>query len=451
MPPDSNHTTDEPTQFKAIPGSVEARMPIALRPLRHRDFALLWGASLVSNIGTWIETIAIGSLIAKDTGKATAVGLAAAAAFLPSAILSPIGGVISDRFHRKRFLMATLSFDTALAVLLVWLVATGHTSPGLLSFILFLEGCSGALSLPNRQSLMPELVPKEDLLAAVSLGSAAWNGGRVIGPMFAGLIIRYGGGTTAAIIANAISFAVMLLATSQINLPERPIAKDSESVFSRIRVGFTAIRTQPQCRLAAILIMLLAATAGPFIGLLPIVAHNVFHGDATTTALFVSAQGVGAVIGALSAPSLAIRVGRERAILTFMVLLVPSLLVYALAPSKYVAAACLIVIGGSYMGAFAGMQGLLQLNAPSPVKARVLSLFSVAIGLSYTIAVSVNGVLADRIGLRQTGTLQSASLAAALVLLSITKPGWWRQHVTEISADAEGNGVNSATIDTGIR
>lgn len=144
--------------------------------MRHRNFALLWTASLVSNVGTWMETVAIGSLLARGTGRARDLGILAAAAFLPTAVFAPIGGAISDRVPRKAFLLATLAFDTFIAVLLAVLLGTGRWTPGLLWVIVFVEGCSSSLSLPNRQALMPELVPEDEVTAAVGLGSIAWNG-----------------------------------------------------------------------------------------------------------------------------------------------------------------------------------------------------------------------------------------------------------------------------------
>ena len=398
---------------------------VAFRPLRHRDFALLWSASLVSNIGTWMETVAVGSLIARDTGRAAAVGAAAAAAFLPSALLSPIGGLISDRVHRKRFLLLTLGFDTALAVVLAVLIANGHRSPALLSTILFLEGCSGALAMPNRQSLMPELVPRDELVAAVSLGSTAWNGGRVVGPALAGILIS-AAGPTWAVVANAVSFAVMLVAATFIRLPERLPARDGDTIRQRLAAGADAIRTRADCRLGVILIVAIASTAAPFIGLIPIVARQVFGGGAGTTALFVTAQGIGAIAGAIVAPTLADRHGRERMIAGFMLGLPPSLVLYALSPTSAIASLALAVVGACYMGVFAGAQALVQLGAPNHLKARVISLFSVALGMAYTVSVSVNGVLADKFGLRQVHLLQAALTAAAVLLLAMRLPGWWR-------------------------
>ena len=392
------------------------RLPLALAPLRHRDYALLWTASLVSNVGTWMEIVAIGSLLARHTGRASDLGVLAAAGFLPTALFSPIGGVIADRVRRKRFLLQTLAVDTVLACVLALLLATGAWTPAILWAIVFIEGCSTSLSMPNRQALMPDLVPPEELLAAVGLSSTAWNGGRVLGPLLAGLLIA-ATSTTWAVIANAASFVVMLIAATFIRLPERARATGPIGMFTRIAEGAAAVCSNPRCRFALLSVVGLSLSAAPFIGLLPIVAHNTFKGGAGTTSLFVTAQGLGAIIGALSVPRLASMFGRERVILGALLTLCPSLLLYGLGSSTAVAALALVVIGGAYFAVLVSTQGMLQAEAPAALKARALSMFSVALGLGYVVSVTVNGYAADAWSLRGVHVAQgvlSAIAASAL-------------------------------------
>lgn len=381
--------------------------PSALRPLRHRNFALLWSASLVSNIGTWMQIVAIGSLLAKDTARARDLGILAAAGFLPTAVFAPIGGAISDRVPRKPFLLLTLGFDTALAITLAVLLATGRWTPGILWTIVFVEGCSGALSLPNRQALMPELVPADDLPAAVGLGSIAWNGGRVVGPLLAGVVIAALSSTWAVTI-NAASFVVMFVAVVFIRLPNRPIGRASGGLVRQLRDAAGHVRRHAQSRFAMVSIVALAIGAGPFIGLLPIVAQNVFGGGAGTTAVFVTAQGLGAIVGTLTVPRMSERWGRERALLVGFAALAPALLVYAVAPSSAIAAAALVVIGAGYFCVLVSSQALLQLDAPTELRARVMALFSIALGLPYVVAVTVHGFVGDAWGLRETHVVMAA-------------------------------------------
>ena len=396
--------------------------PAALRPLRHRNFLLLWTASLVSNIGTWMEIVAIGSLLATNTARARDLGILAAAGFLPTAVFAPIGGAISDRVPRKPFLLITLGFDTALAIALAALLATGRWTPGLLWAIVFVEGCSSALSLPNRQALMPELVPPEDLAAAIGLGSIAWNGGRVVGPLLAGVVIA-AFGSTFAVAVNATSFIAMFVAVLFIQLPIRPAARSIGGLVRQLREAAGFVRQSARSRFAMVSIVALAISAGPFIGLLPIVAHNVFGGGAGMTSVFVTAQGLGAIAGALTVPRMGERWGRERALLMGFGSLPPGLLVYSLARSAAVAAAALVLIGAGYFCVLVSAQALLQFDAPVALRARVMALFSIALGLPYVVAVTAHGFVGDVWGLRQTHLVMAAiTTLVGLLLLRRTPP-----------------------------
>jgi MFS family permease len=375
----------------------------------------------VSNIGTWMQTVAVGSLLAKNTGRASDLGVLAAAAFVPTALFAPIGGVIADRVRRKPFLLATLTFDTVLACLLAVLLATGVWSPAILWVIVFAEGCSTALSLPNRQALMPELVPPDQLMSAIGLGSTAWNGGRVIGPLLAGVLIA-ATSTTWAVIVNALSFVVMLVATSFITIPDRRGGSTGGTVWGRMREGFSAVASVPSSRFAVLSIMAVAFAAGPFIGLIPIVAHNVFGGGPRTTSVFVTAQGLGAIAGALAVPKAVARFGRVQVIISALALLGPLLVAYGTAPSSVIATAALVPIGAMYFVLLVSAQGLLQAQTDSSMRARAMAIFSVALGVAYVVSVTANGFAADGWSLRGVHLVQGVLSVAGAALLWTRRP-----------------------------
>jgi MFS family permease len=410
--------------------ATTSRLPQSIRPLRHRNYALFWTANLVSNIGTWMETVAVGQILAVDTGRASAVGLAAAAAFLPMAIFAPIGGLIGDRVHRKRFLMATVAFDLVLAVVLTVLVASGVRNPAILSLVLFIEGCSASLSLPNRQALTPELVPAEDLHAAISLGSASWNGGRVFGPVVAGVVISLTSVSTALAI-NAVSFGVLLFAAYFIFIPPREAAPESVSARERVKQGIYGVRSSSTSRFAILVLVLMACTTGPFIGLIPIVAENVY-GDATLNVWFITAQGIGAVLGTLLAPSIAARVGRGVVLAGGFCALPFALGVYAWAPNKWVASAALLVMGAGYFIVLTGSQTLMQMVTPQELRARTAAIFSVALGASYVPAIALAGIAGDHFGLRTVIWAQAALSLAAVVFITLRRPKWWNIEVADV-------------------
>ena len=166
-------------------------MPLAsLRPLRSRNFALIWSAALVSNLGSWMQTVALGVLVFARTDQPAWTGLVAAAAFVPIGLLAPVGGALADRLDRRRWLIAHHPGRDGVRR------RPGRagrppatTRPGSLVLLAFLGGASGAIGFPAYQAMVPDLVPSEDLLGAVSLSSAQFNLGRVIGPALAGLVL----------------------------------------------------------------------------------------------------------------------------------------------------------------------------------------------------------------------------------------------------------------------
>ncbi|MGD0394483.1 MAG: MFS transporter, partial [Acidimicrobiales bacterium] len=131
----------------------------SLRPLRSRNFALIWSAALVSNIGTWMQTVALGILVFARTGQPAWTGLVAAAGFVPIGLLAPLGGALADRFDRRRWLIATTVAEMSFAAMLAALTAGGDDRPAVLVLFSFLGGASGAIGFPAYQAMVPDLVP----------------------------------------------------------------------------------------------------------------------------------------------------------------------------------------------------------------------------------------------------------------------------------------------------
>ncbi|MDQ4090324.1 MAG: MFS transporter, partial [Actinomycetota bacterium] len=207
--------------MRAGPGRDRRLLSLAsLRPLRRRDFALVWSAALVSNIGSWLQTIAVGVLVTELTGQARWTGLVAAAAFVPIGVLSPVGGAIADRVDRRRLLLGTTVGETVFAALLAALVGTGHATPLGVTALVFAGGCMTALGFPAYQAILPDLVDRDDLLGASSLSMAQYNLGRVVGPVLAGAVL-VAGSFTWAFTLNAVSYGAVMVALLLVRLESR--------------------------------------------------------------------------------------------------------------------------------------------------------------------------------------------------------------------------------------
>ncbi|MEZ5179546.1 MAG: MFS transporter [Acidimicrobiales bacterium] len=212
---------------------------VAFAPLRHRNYALVWAAGLISNIGTWMETVAVGDLVARSTGEAGWTALVAAAGFLPMGLLGPIGGAVADRVDRRRLLLAMTSAQMVCAGLLTALSATHRATPAAVALVVFAAGCVAGVGFPAYAAMLPDLVPEDQLLAAMSLSQAQWNLGRVVGPALAGVAIALGS-YTAAFALNTLSFAAMLGALQLLRLERRHPPTDDDGLWTRIAVGRAA-------------------------------------------------------------------------------------------------------------------------------------------------------------------------------------------------------------------
>jgi Transmembrane secretion effector len=398
--------------------------PSALAPLRHRRYAALWVGGFASNVGTWMETVGVGILVTSQTGQAGWAGIVAAAAFLPNALLGPLGGALADRLPRRRLLLATTSVQTALASTLAVLAAVGSAHPWAVTAIVFSSGCATAIGLPSLQALLPDLVPRDDLTGAIALSSAQWNLGRVVGPALAGVVIGVGGYALAFAI-NAASFLAVIIAIAPLRLPS-PRPPRGESIRTAIRSGTRFAWHETGIRAVIVYMALNSLLAAPFIALVPAVAIRVFHEAATGTAALVTAQGVGAVVMALGLSSLAHRFGHRVTVLGCLVALPIALIAYASAPTLGLAAAAIFAVGALYLGCLSSFTTIAQLRAPAALRGRVLSVLFVLLGLLYPIGSIAQGAIADTIGLRATIAGAAALLAASFVALRVARPGFDR-------------------------
>jgi MFS family permease len=387
-------------------------------PFRHRGFLLVWAGALVSNTGTWMETTALSYYVA-DTSGAGASGLVAAAGFVPTALLGPVGGAMADRFDRRKVIAFANAGFAVVAATVAMLVASGHATPGRLALLSLLGGCTSAISWPSFQAILPDLVPPEDLVGAIGLASTQWNLGRILGPTAAAIAIAVGG-VPAALWVNAASFLVVIAAVLAAPVPRRAGVKRTVRVAVRDALAF--VRTTPPVR-AMLPVMTLAVLLGsPFMGLSAQMATNVFGADQHGTSLLVTAQGIGAVVAGASMGSLVARWGTRRVLTTAAVVTAPVLVLYGLAPSLWSAALTLVVLAGCYMATLSSCTNITQRSASAEVRGRAMIVNNFVLGMAYPVGVLLQGELADRWSLRAVTVASGVSLGVCLAVLAVARP-----------------------------
>jgi MFS family permease len=371
-----------------------------------------------------METVAVGVFVTQTTGQAAWTGTVAALTYVPTVLLGPIGGALADRFDRRRFLVGVTLFQTVLAASLAVLAATGTLSLAAVAVIVLLGGCAFAVYMPTFAAITPDLVPAEDLLGAMSLGAAQFNLGRVVGPALAGLIIA-AGGLAWAFGVNALSFGAVLVALALIDIP--PLRRSEGArprLLATIADGVRAARADVGIRTALLLLLATTFLVSPFIGLVPAVAIKVFDAGASGTSALVTSQGIGAVLSALAATPLAARLGRRRLLVTALFAVGPVAALYGLAPRFAVAVAAIGLLGFVYLAVLSGTSTVCQSRAPRELRARIASLFMLAVGGGHALGLVVQGWLGDRVGLPLVTAVTGMILFALVLAVRLLRPGW---------------------------
>ena len=395
-------------------------------PLRHRSFALALGSNFISSTGTWMQSVALGVYLQATTHNAVWLGLLTVSAWLPALIGSPIGGVMADRYSRQRWIQFNNLVQAASASALAIAELTHHLSPPLACYLAVAEGFCSSASWAAWQSLLPDLVDHDELLAAVSLGSAQFNLGRIIGPVFAAFALAVGNPGW-CFGANAVSFFVVVIAFSFVRSAERPRVTARLAIVGETIIGLRAAWHSRGCRNALIGVGTVGLLISPFITLVPAMSIDVLHSGKAGVLWLVLAQGVGAVIGALTLPSLARRTSRLAVLRGSMMAMALIEALYAYAPNLVLSAGALAVLGGAYVGTMTGLNTSVQVHAPVKERSRILSLYVLSLSLFYPIGAVIQATLARDFGVRVISLGAALVFGAVLTLLSFFRPQYWRE------------------------
>jgi MFS family permease len=396
----------------------------SLKVLKARNYALLWWSGLISNAGTWMQSVAIGTLVTSLTHKASWGASIAAVSYLASGIFTPFGGVIADRHDRRRLLITASVAEAAVASLLAVMYVSGHISPAVLLVNVALEGALLGFYQPASSAMLPDLVGKDHLAEAAALGNASWNLGRTVGPALGGAVIAYSS-YGAVFIINAISCLIVAIAMCSVRI--KPTVHDTlGSTWHRLRDGLQGARANKGCWYAIKTIPLVAILVSPFIALMPAMGQLVLHGTAIDTSHLVIAQGVGSVVGAIALAPLARRFGRRRMIMTSLISAPVVEMLYSQAPTKLLADIGAFLMGCTYVGILVGLSVVIQLHAPARLRARVLSLNFTTLALFYPLGSLLQGWVGDQVGVRTVLFVGPLSFLACLGAIALFSPQWLR-------------------------
>ena len=407
----------------------------SLAPLRHPSFSIALAASFVSSTGTWMQSVALGIYLTQTTHNTLWLGLVTAAAWVPSLVGSPLGGLVADRWNRQRWIQLNNVVMTLAAAALATAELTGHLAPATACYLAIIEGLASAAAWPAWQSLLPDLVDRHEVLAAVSLSSAQFNLGRVIGPVLAALVLAFGSpGWCFAI--NAATFLFVAVAFLFVRSTPRPRIDAPVRLWGETVDGARRAWSINGCKYPIIAVAVVAVTVSPFIALVPAMAIEVLRAGKVGTSWLVTAQGIGAVVGAMTLPGLARRTSRVFVLRLSIAAAVVSEILYALSPTLAWAMASLVVLGAAYVGTLTGLITSVQLHAPERERSRILSLYTLSLSAAYPLGAVAQATLARWWGVRAVTGIGAVVMALVVVGVSATRPSFWAQFALASKSEA---------------
>ena len=389
--------------------------------LRERNFRLYWLGQAVSNIGNWMQVVALGWFILQLTGSPIALGLLGLAQFLPILLFSLVGGILADRFLRLHLLLVTQSAAMVLAFSLTILASMSKPPLWSLLLIAALSAAVTAIDNPARQAFLSDLVDKDLLLSAVALNASVYNGAAVIGPSLAGLVLLRVG-AAGCFLLNAFSFLAVLVALAAISIEKTNQGRISLKFASRNKSFTTSLREFGSLRHQSAILAVLGIAAAtsllgrPYLLLMPAFAREVQHVGPQGLGLMVAASGLGSLIGALLLASLRSSKRLEHLLLITGVCFGISLAIFALVSNFLLVSLVLICCGAGATMTMMVANTLLQTSAPSAMKGRVMSLYTlIAAGFTPLGAFIVTGISA-KIGLEDATIL--VGIGVTIVVIS---------------------------------
>ena len=382
------------------------KFPARLEPIRsalaHRDFRLFSGGNVASHVGTWVQRMSVGWLAWELTQSGTWLGIVAFADLFPTVLLAPITGVVAERVERLRALRVIQALNLVQAVLIAGFTLSGAITIEILLILVALGGTVLAFGQSVRLAIVPSLVARQDLSAAIGINSLIFNGARFVGPMIAGfLILRYGVGWAFAF--NAATFVVFLAMLSRIRLEhreQRALARGVRNVPGEIADGYAYAARHKGIGPMLVILTIVAICARPFMELLPGFADAVFGRGAEGLAWLTSAAGLGAMLGGLWLAQRGAVAGLTATTVSCIALLAAMLIGFSATDVFWLALPCLMVAGFAMIVVGAGEQTLLQ-NAVDPgLRGRVMGLYGMINRGGPAVGALIMGTLSSYVGLQ---------------------------------------------------
>ena len=369
-----------------------------LAPLRHQTYRTIWFASIASNFGGLIQAVGAAWMMTALSSSENMIALVQASTSLPIMLFSLISGALADSIDRRRIMLSAQFLMLAASIMLTVFAWAGWLTPWLLLFFTFLIGCGTALNNPSWQASVGELVPREDLPAAVTLNSVGFNITRSVGPAIGGVIVA-AAGAAAAFLVNTFSYFTLIYALLKWQPPKNQSQLPREHLFAAISAGMRYVAMSPNIGKVLIRGFLFGLSASAILALMPVVARDLVQGGPLTYGVMLGAFGVGAIGGALVSARLRERLSSEWIVRVAFLGFAFSSAVAAFSTSAILTSLVLTVAGASWVLALSLFNTIVQLSTPRWVVGRALSLYQTLTFGGIAMGSWLWGVLAESTGI----------------------------------------------------
>lgn len=397
------------------PASVAEEDLGALAPFRHGVFAMLWSTWLIANLCMWMNDVAAAWLMTTLTSKPIWVALVQTAAMLPVFLLGLPSGALADMLDRKRFLFFTQLWVAMVGALLSVAVFMGVITPPLLLMLLFMNGVGLALRWPVFSAIVPELVPRAQLPAALALNGVSMNASRILGPLVAGSIIA-SLGSAWVFLLNAVLSVVAAMVITRWRREHRPDPLGRESLRGAMRVGLQYVMQSYHLKGVLLRIALFFFHSTTLMALLPLVALQIDGGDAGSFTVLLAAMGAGAIASTFALPRLRQALSRDRIVLLGTVTHALTTAVMAVNNNIWLGVAAMAIGGAAWLTTANSLSVSAQISLPDWVRARGMSMYQMAIMGASAGGAAVWGQVATWTSVPAALGLGAASGIAAMAL-----------------------------------
>jgi MFS family permease len=397
------------------------RAVTAWSPLAYPVFRSLWLAALASNVGSLMQGVAAAWLMTSLTDSPAPVALLVTAVSLPLFLVGLPAGALADVVERRRLVIWTQVWMSAIAAVLAAVAFLGWMTPALLLGLTFLLGLGGAVAAPAWQAIVPQLVPRQQLPSAIALNGAGFNLARAIGPALGGLIVA-AASPVAVFAINALSYLGVILVLSRWQAPPpEQRSGPPERVGSAVVAGLRYARHSPPLRAVLARTAAFITFASALWALLPVVAEGRLGLSSIGYGILLAALGLGAVGGAFLMPRLRDRFSGDALVSIMTLVFAAGTLALAYLQNLWLISAALVFVGIAWLVLTSSLNVAAQTTTPGWVQARALGVYLLVFQGGFAGGSALWGMVADRFGDRV-----ALVVAAALLVVGIVAAFRWR-------------------------